>query len=206
MQHTPSPRAPLPGTTPPPRGLFVDRWGTLLAPPEAGFAKSPSELTFYDGALDALFRAGQAGWNLYLLGNEEHVWDGRLAAEAWEEVQAAFLSQLEAAGIALTRNYACTTHPEGVSGQVGDSVYRLPNTGAFYHCAHTDGVDLGRSWVVGDSSLELVAGWRAGCRLAAVRTGVGLADGAFEVDVDLDAADLAEVVDVLLERQPAYTR
>jgi histidinol phosphatase-like enzyme len=191
---------PLEGTTPAPRALFVDRWGTLLVTPEAGHARSPAELQFQPGAIEALFRATQAGWRLYLLGNEDAVAQGRLSLEEWLAVEKKLLDDLARAGVPLGRNYACVDHPEGVTGRQNDSVYLLPNTGAFYHAFHTDGIELAKSWVIGDSTLELVAGWRAGCRMAAVRTGLGLSDRTFEVEPEVFGADLRRVVLELLAR------
>ena len=183
--------------------MFIDRWGTLLLPPPEGFAREPGQLVFVDGVTEALFRASRAGWRLYLLGNEDSVWTGKLEPEAWERVEASLLERLSGAGISIARNYACLDHPEGIPGHQKDSVYLLPNTGAFYHAHHTDGVELKRSWVIGDSTLELVAGWRSGCRLAGVRTGQGLADGGFHVDPAVVCRDLPELVGTLLALEGA---
>jgi D-glycero-D-manno-heptose 1,7-bisphosphate phosphatase len=198
-----SPYPPLDGTVPAPRALFIDRWGTLLELPEGGFARSVDEVRFQRGALDALFRASRAGWYLYLLGNEDAVAFGRLALESWNEIEKKMLAEIARAGVPLARNYACIDHPEGAPGRRNDSVYLLPNTGAFYHALHNDGVELAKSWVIGDSTLELVAGWRAGCRMAAVRTGLNLGDRAFEVDPEVVEKDLRSVVLELLQRTEA---
>ena len=200
--HAPyrSPYPPLEGTVPAPRALFIDRWGTLLEAPEGGFARAPSELRFHKGALDALFRASRAGWTLYLLGNEDAVAFGKLSLEAWRAIEKKMLADLASAGVPIAANYACLDHPEGVAGRRNDSVYLLPNTGVFYHALHGHGIELAKSWVIGDSTLELVAGWRAGCRMAGVRTGLGLRDRTFEVDPDVVASDLRAVVLELLER------
>lgn len=200
--HAPfrSPYPPLEGTVPAPRALFIDRWGTLLETPEAGFAASPSELRFQPGALDALFRASQAGWLLYLLGNEDAVAHGRLSLETWQAIEKKLLADMTRAGIPIVRSYVCLEHPEGVNERRNDSVYLLPNTGAFYHAFHSEGIELAKSWVIGDSTLELVAGWRAGCRMAAVRTGLGLSDRAYHVTPEVEAQDLRGVVLELLQR------
>ena len=71
-----------------PRGLFIDRWGTLLALPRSGFAKRPSEVEFLPGALDALFQAGRLGWKIYLIGNEDAVAFGDQTQAAWEKIEA----------------------------------------------------------------------------------------------------------------------
>mgnify|MGYP001174247380 CR=1 FL=1 len=191
---------PLEGTVRAPRALFIDRWGTLLDPPSEGFARTPAEVRFQRGALDALFRASRAGWRLYLLGNELAVAFGQLPMEAWNAVEKKMLADLASAGVPIAGNYACLDHPEGVAGRRNDSVYLLPNTGGFYHAVHGHGINLAKSWVIGDSTLELVAGWRAGCRMAAVRTGQALGDRTFEVTPEVVGSDLGAVVLELLER------
>ncbi len=200
----PSPYEPIPGTTPNPRALFIDRWGTLLVAPERGHAQSFQEVEFTPGAVDALFRACQAGWRVYLIGNEDAVAHGHVRLEAWRAMEAALQAHLAEHGARIDRSYVCLDDPEhGVKGQRRDSVYRLPNTGAFYHALHNDRVELRKSWVIGDSSLELVAGWRAGVRQAGVRTGQAVADGRYDVTPDLLASDLTSALLELLELENA---
>lgn len=198
MFSDPSPFAPIEGTQQAPRGLFVKRWGTLLVEPENGFPTEPDELEFVEGAIDCLYRAGRAGWNVYLVGNEEPVWKGDVDKAIWDRLQERIHAKLEAAGVPLVRDYACIDHPEGIPGRTNDSVYLLPNTGAFYQAAHFDGIDLQNSWLVGDETVELVAAWRAGVRTAGVRSGKGLGDGTFAVDPEIEGATLTEVVSTLL--------
>lgn len=173
---------------PPPRGVFVDVLGTLVQPAENGHFPTIEDATFYEGTLDALFRVTQAGWNLYLVGNISSVAFGEQSVEDWKEFQTGLHGLLKSQGIRVTRDYTCVDHPEGVKGRDRDSVYLLPGTGAMHHAAQEDGVSLPLCWVVGDSTVELVAGWRAGCRVAAVQTGEALRDRTFHVDPELETA------------------
>lgn len=174
-----------PSWGPPPRGVFVDVLGTIVQPLENGHFPLIKDAVFYEGVLDALFNVTQAGWNLYLVGNMDSVAFGRQSREEWKTFQAGLHAHLRSLGIKLKRDYCCIDHPEGVEGQNNDSVYLLPGTGAMHHAAQEDGVNLNISWVVGDSSVELVAGWRADCRLVGVQTGQGVKDGAFHVEPEL---------------------
>ncbi|MDA1265669.1 MAG: hypothetical protein O2816_11375 [Planctomycetota bacterium] len=184
----------LPGSGHPARGLFIDRWGTLLELPEQGYVSRFEDACFTPGTLDALFHAGQAGWNLYLIGNESSVALGQQSMESWLQFEQDLLEHMRSHGVPIRRNYACTDDPEGVPPHIKDSVFCLPNTGGLYHAAQVDGIILDQSWVIGDSSLELVAGWRASCRLAGVRTGMAVKDGNFPVDPEILAEDLATVL------------
>lgn len=171
---------------PPPRGVFVDVLGTIVQPAcDQGNFPSFDDAKFYDGVLDALFRVTQAGWNLYLIGNIESVAFGRQSHDDWKIFQAELHAHLRGLGIKMRRDYTCVDHPEGVKGRDRDSVYQLPGTGAMHHAAQADEISLPLCWVVGDSTVELVAGWRAGCRVAAVNTGVASSDRTFHVDPEI---------------------
>jgi len=189
-----SSRSPIPGAGYPPRGLFIDRWGTLLEPPEGHFEGRFERVEFTPGSLDALFHAGQADWKLYLLGNEEDVAFGRLPEARWRAFEEDLLEHLRAHGIPITRCYACLDHPQGVKPHTRDSVFLLPNTGALYHAAQFDGIYLDHCWVVGDGTLELVAGWRAGCRLAGIGSPATLGDSELQVEPQIWGESMAEVV------------
>ncbi|HJP02713.1 MAG TPA: hypothetical protein QF764_13170 [Planctomycetota bacterium] len=200
MIPPPSGRAPhphsLPGTDPPRGALFVDRWGTLLERPAKGWCARFQSARFTPGAIDALFRCTRSGWTLYLIGNESQVSLGRQSVESWKGFERALEAHLASLGVPVARSYACLDDPlDGVPGRQGDSVFRLPNTGPMYHAAQNDGIELTRSWVIGDSPLELTAGWRAGCALASVRTELDLGDSPFPAQPTIEADCLADALD-----------
>ncbi|MEM9800841.1 MAG: hypothetical protein AAGA20_10990 [Planctomycetota bacterium] len=202
----PSSRPAHPGWGPPPRGVFLNLFGTLIEPTEDDGFPTIDEARFFDGALDALFRVTQAHWNLYLLGNVDSVAFGHESLEDWRTFQSGLHARLKGHGIRLTRDYTCIDDPEGVTGRNRDSVYRLPGTGAMHHAAQADGVALPLSWVVGDATVQLVAGWRAGCRLAGVRTGRGVRDGRFHVDPELIADSASAALSVIARDQTILRR
>tara|TARA_R110002126_G_scaffold10067_16_gene45129 strand:- start:854 stop:1507 length:654 start_codon:yes stop_codon:yes gene_type:complete len=189
-----SPYAPLPGSGLPVRALFVDRWGTLLERPEQGWTPDFHPNLVSGSAVDGLFHACQQGWSLYLIGNEDQVVHGQMSDENWSAFEAQLVEHLRSHGVPVTRCYAGLDHPDGKKPHNKDSVFYLPNTGAMYHAAQEDGVILKHSWVIGDSTPELVAGWRAGCKLAGVRTGLGLADHELQVEPEFTADDLGAVL------------
>jgi len=199
--------APLPGTESPQRALFVDRWGTLLELPGDDLAAALQAPRFLPGAVDALFRCTQAGYAIYLIGNESSVALGQLSKAEWEAFETRLLLELRSQGVQVERCYACLDDPhQGRGEHLRDSVFFLPNTGAMYHARQHDGVHLGQSWVIGDSTIELAAGWRAGCRTAGVHTGLSFADNTLEIDIELEAATLADVLDEILQVAQAARR
>lgn len=187
--------APLPGTEPPQRALFVKRWGTLLLPQERWCAFEPTLLAA--GAVDALFRACQVGWSVYLIGNEDHVAFGRCSDEDWLAFERGLLAHLMACGVHVVHNYAALDHPDGKGSHRRKSVFQLPDTGIFYHALQHDGIELRESWVIGDATPELAGGERAGCRVARVLEPGGTSDPELHVDPELRALSLVEALDTL---------
>lgn len=184
--------APLPGTEPPIAALFVERWGVLLKRPEAGYLPQLDGSDFVPGAIEALLRAHEAGWLIYLMGNESAVAHGRQSDSAWKRFESELIERLERSGIHITRNYACLDDPEGKPPHEKESVFFLPNTGSLYHAAQHDSVRLPESWVVSDEINTLAAGWRAGCRLARIQTrGASPESTHLTVDPHAESIDLA---------------
>lgn len=181
---------PLEGTQGPRRALFIKRQGTLLTSAALCADRFSPEL-LVPGAVEALFRASQAGWSIYLLGNEDHVAHGHMEYELWERFEADLLSHLERQGVRVVRSYSCTDDPvNGVKGHRKESVFRLPNTGPMYHAKQFEGIELKSSWVIGDDSIELAAGWRAGCLSAGVLGAREHVTGTLETDTAFVAEDL----------------
>jgi D-glycero-D-manno-heptose 1,7-bisphosphate phosphatase len=194
---------PLPGTGTPPRGLFVSRWGALLQRPSDGFPRRFEDARFHTRVLEILFRASQAGWRLYVIGNEDDVARGRVADSHWERFHASLMEHIHKNGITLTRDYACTDHPEGKPPHDKESVFLFPNTGALYHAAQQDGIELSESWLVSDDVLQQAAAWRAGVRVAAVRPLGALREGELHVEPDLIARGPAESILEVLAVAPS---
>ena len=199
-------RSPVGKWGPPPRGIFLNVLGALVEPGPAGKFKSIGTAAFYEGVLDSLFRATQAGWHLYLIGNVDSVAFGKQTQAQWDKFRSGLVTRLKSEGIPVKRDYTCTNHPEGVRGQDRDSVYYLPGTGAMHHAAQAEGISLSLSWVVGDSTPGLVAGWRAGCSTAGVRTGTGLKDATFQVDPDMTAESAASAINWIARDQTVLRR
>lgn len=195
----------LPGTELPQRGIFLGRAGALLPLPEASTLPPVDAALFSATALGSLFRATQAGWTLYLIGNEEAVANGMVAEPAWERFEGELRAFLAAQGIPVKRHYACLEHPQGKGKHRRDSVFLFPNTGALYHAAQEDGIDLGQSWLIAHRTCELAAGWRAGCRTAGIGSCSETAHADLHVEPQVSAASLDEALSLVLSAD-SYAR
>ena len=176
--------------------VFLDRDGTLNA--EVGYLHRPEDVVLIPGALEAVARLNAAGIPVLVVTNQAGIGKGRYGWEDFHAVMARIEQLLAAGGAHLDGVYAAPHHPRGQGTYAHpDHPDRKPNPGMLLRAAAEHGLDLGRSWMVGDKELDLQAGRNAGCRVALVRTGYG--SGVDGGQADLVAEDLAEAVGRILD-------
>ena len=179
--------------------VFIDRDGTLNE--EVGYLHRPEDVVLVPGAAAALARLNALGVPVLVVTNQSGIGKGRYGWDDFHRVMARIEELLAAEGAHMDGVYASPHHARG-RGEYAhpDHPERKPNPGMLVRAAQEHGVDLGRSWMIGDKELDLGAGRNAGCRVALVRTGYGAqVDGAL---ADLVARDLAEAVDLILAQGP----
>jgi D-glycero-D-manno-heptose 1,7-bisphosphate phosphatase len=151
--------------------VFVDRDGVLnaLAPdPTTGLPESPLDLDalrLLPGVGAALRQLRLAGYLLVCVTNQPAAAKGAATVASLEAVHARVLQLLRDEGIEFDSSEMCLHHPNGVVPELAVvCACRKPEPGMLLHAAALLGIDLGRSWIVGDSTSDVEAGERAGCR------------------------------------------
>ena len=175
--------------------VFLDRDGTLNE--EVGYLSRPEELRLLPGAGAAVAKLNAKGIPVVVVTNQSGIGRGYYGWADFEAVMARMAELLAEAGARVDAVYASPHHEAGQGEYaVADHPDRKPNPGMLRRAAEEHGLDLARSWMVGDKAIDVEAGHRAGCRACLVRTGYGEVEGAEAAD--LVAADLAEAVDRIL--------
>jgi D-glycero-D-manno-heptose 1,7-bisphosphate phosphatase len=132
--------------------------------------------------------------------NQSGVGRGLFTAAHVEEVHRHLAGLLATFGARVEAFYYCPHHPEAeVEEYRAECDCRKPQPGMLLAAAADLGLDLTRSWLVGDRASDLEAGAAVGCRTVLVRTGYGAQVDATALDRDrlnleLVAADLADAV------------
>ena len=179
--------------------VFIDRDGTLNE--EVEYLSRPEDVVLIPGAREAVARLNAQGIPVLVVTNQAGIGRGLYGWPAFQAVSDRIAALLAEGGAHLDGVYVAPHHPKGL-GRYGhpDHPDRKPNPGMLLRAARERGIDLGRSWMIGDKDLDLGAGRNAGCRVALVRTGYGSSvDGSL---ADLVAADLGEAVARILEAWP----
>jgi D-glycero-D-manno-heptose 1,7-bisphosphate phosphatase len=169
--------------------VFLDRDGTLIEDP--GFLADPSGVAFLDGALDALRRLREGGFALVVVSNQSGIARGLIAADDAEAVHRRFVHALADEGLALDDVRYCPHGPDDAC------TCRKPLPGLIVGAADALGLDLDRSFMVGDKADDVEAGRRAGCHTIQLGSANGNADHA--------ARDWKDVVEYIERTMVAST-
>ena len=187
-------------TLPKPKpAIFLDRDGTLNE--EVDFLCDPEHLVLIPGAAAAVARLNAIGVPVVVVTNQSGIGRGKYGWEDFAAVMSRMETLLARENAWIDAVYA-SPHHEDAQGEyaVADHPDRKPNPGMLMRAAEEHGLDLSRSWMVGDKDIDLEAGRRAGCRVALVRTGYGSnVDGSA---ADMVAEDLPAAVDRILAQWP----
>ena len=152
--------------------VFLDRDGTIIE--EVHYIAEPAQVRVLPGAADAIRVLRAAGFACVLITNQSAVGRGLAAPDSIGRVQAEVERQLHSSGASVDGFYFCTAPPRSGDRTTIDHPDRKPGPGMLLRAARELGLDLARSWMVGDMLSDLLAGRNAGCRgVILVRTGHG---------------------------------
>lgn len=179
--------------------IFMDRDGTISH--EVGYVNHVSRFRPYPWAVDAVRLANRSGFLAVVVTNQAGVARGYFPEPVIHEVHASLVATMEAGGARLDGIYFCPHHPT-----VGEPPYRKdcdcrkPRPGLVRRAEADLGIDLARSFVVGDRIGDLELAWGVGAKGVLVKSGYGLGELTYNVPTwsrppDLVAANLLEAVE-----------
>ncbi|CAB3699942.1 HAD family hydrolase [Achromobacter sp. SIMBA_011] len=186
--------------------VFLDKDGTVLA--DVPYNVDPAKMVYAPMAFAALNRLGAAGVTLVVVSNQSGVARGLFPLAALDAVQVKLAAMFMAAGAWLEGFYWCPHHPAGrVAGFAVDCDCRKPRPGLLLRAAGELGLDLARSWFIGDILDDVEAANRAGCRSLLLDVGheTEWREGPHRVP-DARAADLDAAARLVLADWPAPGR
>jgi D-glycero-D-manno-heptose 1,7-bisphosphate phosphatase len=145
------------------KAIFLDRDGTIIEDP--GYLSHPEQVNLLDGAAEALVELRTMGYKLVIVSNQSAVARGIVTEKDLDEIHDRLRQLLTEKGAYLDQIYYCPYHPDGVVPKYRkDSDWRKPNPGMLLAAADEMNIDLSQSWSIGDSSRDVEAGLRAGCK------------------------------------------
>lgn len=147
--------------------VFLD--GTLVQ--DAAYNVDPARVVLADGAAAALRRLRDRGFVFVMASNQPGIAQGRFDAAALDAVEARLRALLAEDDVELLACYWCPHEPRRGRDGVAPCDCRKPAPGLLLRAANAHGIDLARSWMVGDIVDDVEAGARAGCRTVLLDSG-----------------------------------
>jgi D-glycero-D-manno-heptose 1,7-bisphosphate phosphatase len=145
------------------KAIFLDRDDTLIEDP--GYISSPEQVKLLTGVPRALIELKALGYKLVVITNQSAVARGIVTEKGLGEIHKRLERLLAEKNAFFDRIYYCPYHPEGaVKKYRQESELRKPNPGMLLKAAEEMDLDLDQSWCVGNSSSDIEAGLRAGCK------------------------------------------
>jgi D-glycero-D-manno-heptose 1,7-bisphosphate phosphatase len=198
------PHAQRPPARPRP-AVFLDRDGVLDAAvpdPVSGEPESPlqvADVRLLPGVAEAMRDLADAGYVLVCASNQPAAAKGKVSIQQLLAVHERVLELLAQEGARLDASRLCPHHPDGVVADLsGPCPCRKPAPGMLLDAAAALNLDLGASWMIGDTDADVGAGRAAGCRTALLAYPRSAHKRAGRAGEDAPATDLGDAVARLL--------
>jgi D-glycero-D-manno-heptose 1,7-bisphosphate phosphatase len=152
------------------RAVFIDKDGTLVE--NVPYNVDPRQVRLMPGAAEAMRALHTEGFALIVISNQAGVALGHFAEPALAGVKDALDELAGDMQVPLAGFYYCPHHPAGkIARYARNCDCRKPQPGLIRRAALKHGIDLTRSWLIGDILDDIEAGQRAGCRTVLVNNG-----------------------------------
>jgi D-glycero-D-manno-heptose 1,7-bisphosphate phosphatase len=152
--------------------VFLDRDGTLIE--EVGYLDRVERIVLFPWTIDALRLLRRSGYAVVVITNQAGVARGYFDEAHVQAVHRHLGDRFAAAGAAVDAFFYCPHHPEATRPEYrARCECRKPQPGLIRAAAREHGLDLARSFLVGDRWLDVQAAQNAGMPGLLVRTGYG---------------------------------
>jgi D-glycero-D-manno-heptose 1,7-bisphosphate phosphatase len=174
--------------------VFLDRDGTLIE--DRHYLRDPAQVHLLQGAAEAVRQLNVAGLAAVVVTNQSGIARGRLTEADYTATTARLEELLAADGARLDGHWHCPHLPE----LTGPCDCRKPGPLLYRQAAAALGLDLSRSWWVGDRRRDVQPAERFGGRGILVRSGQGVVDAGLPAAKPWPAAaDLLAAVRLILD-------
>lgn len=181
------------------KAIFLDRDGVINK--EVDYLHKAEDFELIEQSAEAILAINRSEFLAIVLTNQSGVARNLFSIEALENIHKTMKTLLGKKGATLDGIFFCPHHPDktlpgGRTGFIVSCCCRKPEIGMVEAATEQFGIDLSRSFLIGDSPRDIECGKRAGLTTIAVRTGHGCKNS--PVAPDYFVENLYEAVQVIL--------
>ena len=184
------------------RVIFLDRDGTMNV--SKGFISNADELELIPGTIEAVKAINKSGALAIVITNQPVIARGECSFEELHNIHNKLKTLLGEKGAFVDDIFYCPHHPDkGFEGEVPELKFdcecRKPKTGMIDEAVKKYNIDLSKSYMVGDSTMDLELARNAGVKSVLVDTGFAGNDGKYDRSCDIEAKDLLDAVEKIIK-------
>ena len=184
------------------RAIFLDRDGTMNV--SKGFISNADDLELIPGTIEAIKAINKSGALAIVITNQPVIARGECSFEELHNIHNKLKTLLGEKGAFVDDIFYCPHHPDkGFEGEVPELKFdcecRKPKTGMINEAVDKYNIDLSKSYMVGDSTMDLELARNAGVKSVLVDTGFAGNDGKYDRSCDIEAKDLLDAVKKIIK-------
>lgn len=186
------------------RAIFLDRDGTINK--YKGLVFKPEDIELETGVADAIELINRSGYLAIVITNQPSVARGLCEISDIEECHRKIKTLLGQQGAFMDAIYYCPHHPdkgypeENPAYKVPCSC-RKPQTGMIEAACSDFNIDPAMSWMIGDTTVDIETGQRAGVKTVLLDTGLAGTDKKYSTSPDMRCPALLDAVNKILGGQ-----
>lgn len=153
------------------KAIFLDRDGTINK--YVGFLREVEQFELLPNTSEAIKKINNSGYLAIVVTNQPVIARGEVTFEQLDQIHNKMETLLGKDGAYLDGIYFCPHHPhKGFEGEIPELKVececRKPKPGMLLQAAKDFNIDLSKSWMIGDSDNDILAGENARCSTARV--------------------------------------
>lgn len=182
------------------KAIFLDRDGTVNE--YVGFLRNIDEFQLIENTAEAIKKINSSEYLAIIVTNQPVIARGEVTYEELKQIHKKMETLLGQEGAYLDGIYYCPHHPKsGFEGEIKELKIececRKPKPGMLLEAAKDFNIDLEKSWIIGDSENDILAGKNAKCNTAYINA----KDVNENIDYNICGRDLLECVNKILEKE-----
>ena len=184
------------------RAIFIDRDGTINI--SKGFISKADDLELIPGSIEAIKAINKSGALAIVITNQPVIARGECSFEELHNIHNKLKTLLGEKGAFVDDIFYCPHHPDkGFEDEVPELKFdcecRKPKTGMIDEAVKKYNIDLSKSYMVGDSTMDLETARNAGVKSVLVDTGFAGNDGKYDRSCDIEAKNLFDAVEKIIK-------
>jgi mannose-1-phosphate guanylyltransferase / phosphomannomutase len=188
----------------PQKAFFLDRDGTINE--EIGLLSDVKNLKLIPGSENAIKKINQSGFLAVCVTNQPVIARNLCDFKDLANIHKKLATLLGAGNAYLDRLYFCPHHPDKDYPEERPEykikcTCRKPEIGMIKQAALDMNIDLSQSYIIGDRTVDIETGHRAGVKSILVKTGAGGKDGKFNSTPDYCFNNLEAAIDSIIGKK-----